>query len=238
MIKVINLNKNFKHNRRRKVIFSDFDFSISKGESVGLFGPNGSGKTTLLNILSGIDLNFNGQINISTKRIAYVHQDPEATLAPWFNCEKNILLAREFHGLDINKGKELLKKLVTEFRINFSLEQYPFSLSGGQRQIITLMRALIIEPDVILLDEPFSALDVEKRVDVLRILIKHFGEGKTIIICSHRGEEIKSLITRAVIFGGCPTNIENNISVKDFDSREQFEDAVSKITFKKYGSEV
>jgi len=238
MIKIVNLNKKFNHNRKRKDIFSDFDFSVNKGESVGLFGPNGSGKTTLLNIISGLDSDFDGQVKISAKRIAYVHQDPEATLAPWFSCEKNILLAREFHGLDENIGKELLKKLSEEFRINFSLEQYPFSLSGGQRQIITLMRALIIEPDVILLDEPFSALDIEKRTDVLRILVKHFGEGKTIIICSHRGEEVKSLINRAVIFGGRPTNIENNILVKDFNSREQFEDAVSKITFKKYECEV
>lgn len=238
MIEIINLDKSFKSNQRKKTIFSGFNFSVDKGESVGLFGQNGSGKTTLLNILSGVDSNFGGQIKINSKRVAYVHQDPEATLAPWFTSEKNILLAREFHNLDMDKGKELLKKLSEEFRINFSLEQYPFSLSGGQRQIVTLMRALIIEPDVILLDEPFSALDVEKRNDVLRILIEHFGKGKTIIICSHRGDDIKKFVTRAVILGGCPTDIENNISKKDFSSQKQFEDAVSKITFKKYGSEV
>lgn len=234
MISVKNLEKSFNYDGKKKVIFSGFNFSVKKGEVVGLFGPNGSGKSTLLNILSGVDTNFNGHKKLDSKRVAYVHQDPEATLAPWFTCEKNILLLRKFHNIDIKRGKVILKNLCNAFDINFSLQQYPFELSGGQRQIVTLLRALIIEPDIILLDEPFSALDMEKRSDALKAFSKSFMKGKTIVICSHRGDEVKSLINRATTFNRLGTQIEYDILQKNFQSRKEFENAVSKIRFKKY----
>ena len=238
MIEVKNLEKKFQNNGKKKEVFSNFNLSLGKGEQVGLFGPNGSGKTTLLNILSAVDTDFHGQVKLESKRIAYIHQDPNATLAPWFTCEQNILLARKFHDLDIEGGKTLLKKLCVEFNVNFSLAQYPFSLSGGQRQIVTLLRALVIEPTILLLDEPFSSLDVEKRIDVSKVLSRYFLQEMTVIFCSHRGDEIKSLITRAITLSGLPAKIERDVSKKDFQSKEQFEEAVSKIRFKKYESEI
>lgn len=238
MIEILNLEKKFRNNKEDRIIFSGFNFLVNKGEVVGLFGPNGSGKTTLLNILSGVDTSFRGHKKLSSKRIAYMHQDPSATLAPWFTCEKNILLAREFHNLDIESGKVLLKKLSDELRINFSLQQHPFSLSGGQRQIVTLIRSLIIEPDILLLDEPFSALDIEKREDLIGVLSKHFSQGMTVIICSHRGDEVKSIINRAITFDKAPVKVEKDILQKDFQSREKFEVAISKITFKKNENEI
>jgi NitT/TauT family transport system ATP-binding protein len=234
MIEIKDLEKSFQNNGEKNVIFSSFNFSANSGEVIGLFGPNGAGKTTLLNILSGVDINFRGQKINDGKRVAYMHQDSSATLAPWFSCEKNILLAREFYNLDIEKGKNLLKNLCDELRINFSLKQYPFSLSGGQRQIITLMRALIVEPDILFLDEPFSALDVEKREDVQRVLSQHFSKDMTAIICSHRGDEVKSILNRAVIFGNFPVRIERDIIPKDFESQRDFEKEVSRISFQKY----
>jgi NitT/TauT family transport system ATP-binding protein len=238
MIEILNLEKMFRNNKEEKIIFSGFNFSVGKGDVVGLFGPNGSGKTTLLNILSGVDTSFKGHKKLNSKRIAYMHQDPSATLAPWFTCEKNILLAREFHNLDIESGKILLKKLSDELRINFSLQQYPFSLSGGQRQIVTLIRSLIIEPDILFLDEPFSALDIEKREDLNIVLSKHFSQGMTVIICSHRGDDVKKIINRAITFDKAPVKVERDIFQKDFQSREVFEEAVSTIRFKKYDGEI
>ena len=232
MITIHNLNKTFTNNGDEKTIFSNFDFIIEKGQKVGLFGPNGSGKTTLLNILSGVDKKYGGKVEVKRKRISYVHQDYNSTLLPWFSCEKNILLAREYHGLDKSSGLKILKQLIKELKINFSLKQYPFSLSGGQKQIVTLMRALVLEPEILLLDEPFASLDVERRADVLAVLKKHFTKDMTVVICSHRGDEISSILDRAVVLQSQPVKITKNILAKDI-SKKDFEDTVLKIRFQK-----
>ncbi|GBD96611.1 MAG TPA: ABC transporter ATP-binding protein [Nitrospirae bacterium] len=239
MIEIKNLKKKFFCNGSNKSLFSGFDLVIRKSEKIGLFAPNGSGKSTLLNILAGVDKDFAGTVSIEGKRISYMHQDTNATLAPWFTCEKNILLVRKYHHLGIEKGKALLKRFVNEIEINFSLDQYPFMLSGGQRQIVALLRALIFEPDVLLLDEPFSALDIEKRAAFIEFLTKHFTNNLTVIMCSHRGDEVKSLLDRAVILEHqSETRITMDICRSKFHSKQEFEQIISKIRFKKNGHEI
>lgn len=231
MIETKNLGKEFQNNEAKKIIFSGFNLTINKNDVVGLFGQNGSGKTTLLNILSGVDSHFQGKVKLDSPRIAYVNQDPNATLLPWFSCEKNVLLARELNKLNVNDGKVLLKKLCEEFNINFSLQQYPFSLSGGQKQAVALLRALIVEPDVLFLDEPFSALDVARKEMTVKILSHHFSKGMTVVIACHRGDEIKTLITRAVALDSSPAKVSRDVAIKDFQTRQQFEEAISGIKF-------
>ncbi len=232
MIIIQKLSKTFTNDEDEKTIFSDFNFVIEKGQKVGLFGPNGSGKTTLLDILSGVDKKYGGKVIIKSKHVGYVHQNYDTTLLPWFTCEKNILLAREYHGLDKSGGLKILKRLIEELKIDFSLKQYPFTLSGGQKQIVTLMRALVLEPEIVLLDEPFASLDVERRTDVLAVLKKYFTKDMTVIICSHRGDEVGSILDRAIVLQNQPVKITKDILSNDMP-RIDFEDTVSKIRFKK-----
>lgn len=219
-------------------VFTNLSLKIRKNEIVGLFGPNGAGKSTLFNILAGLDQDYMGQCVLSSKMIAYVHQKPLATLLPWYHCKDNILLAREYRGLDRRTGEDLLDYFNKKLGIDFSLYSYLFELSGGQQQIVAILRALITEPEIVLLDEPFSALDVGKRADVIRVLSKQCTQGTTVVISSHRGDEVKHLITRAITFGGSPVKIENDMSIGDFHSRREFEEAISKIRFRKYGNEI
>lgn len=232
MITIHKLNKTFTNNGSEKTIFSDFNIVFEKGQKIGLFGPNGSGKTTLLNLLSGVDKKYGGKVEVKRKRVSYVHQDYNSTLLPWFSCERNILLAREYHGLNKSGGLKRLKQLIKELKINFSLKQYPFSLSGGQKQIVTLMRALVLEPEILLLDEPFASLDVERRFDILAVLKKYFTKDMTVIICSHRGDEISSILDRAVVLQHQPVKITKDILAENM-SRKNFEDTVLKIRFQK-----
>lgn len=233
MIEVKELKKTHCYNGYSKPLFAGFNLTINKGEKVGLFAPNGTGKTTLMNIMAGVDKEFAGSVVTKGERVSYVHQDSNATLAPWFTCERNILLVREYHHMNIEKGKSILKKLVEELDINFPLTEYPFTLSSGQRQIVTLLRALILEPDVILLDEPFSAIDIEKRTAVIEFLTKYFTDGNlTAIICSHRGDEVKSLIDRAIILEcRSTTEICRDIYFSSIRSREEFKRIISEIRF-------
>lgn len=237
MITLKSLEKTYNNDIDKKVVFKGFDFSIEQGDRVGLFGPNGSGKTTLLNIISGIDKEFRGHFAKKGVKSSYMHQDYNSTLLPWFTCEKNILLVRKYQGLSLERGKDLLKILSKKLNIDFSLKKYPFMLSGGQKQIVTLMRALISEPDLLLMDEPFSALDVEKRYEVFNVLKECFKKNFTVIICSHRGEDIKSLIDRAVVLEKSPTVITQDFSLKELGNKK-FEDLVSKIRFRRKESEI
>jgi NitT/TauT family transport system ATP-binding protein len=232
MIEIKHLKKGFSSGNSRASLFSEFCLSITRGERVGLFAPNGTGKTTLLNVLSGVDEHYSGSISLGSKRVSYMHQDSIITLAPWFTSEKNIMLAREYHQLDTDKGDMLLEQLSRELELNFPLSRYPYTLSGGQRQIVALIRALICEPDILLMDEPFSALDVEKRTIVARFLERHFSDRLTLILTSHRGEEVASLINRAVVFEHkSATRVATDICLSEYSSRSEFELTVSGIRY-------
>lgn len=238
MIKIKDLKKSLRCNGCDRTLFQGFNLEIGKGEKVGLFSPNGTGKTSLMNILAGIDKDFTGTVDVKGKRIGYVYQDPSATLAPWFTCEENILLVRKYHHLDVEKGRALLKQLVKVLDLNFSLDAYPFMLSGGQRQIVTLLRGLILEPDVLLMDEPFSALDIEKRTTVVEFLKTHFTENLTVIMSSHRGDEVRTLLGRAVVLEyQSAMRIRADICLSTECSMQNFEHAVSEIGFRRYAYE-
>ena len=230
MIKISKLHKNFLDDLEKKKLFSNFNLKVSRGQKIGLFGPNGSGKTTLLNILFGIDKEFSGNIIINSKRKGYVHQDYNSTLLPWFNCEKNILLAIKYSDLNIKEGKKTLQNLKKDLKLNFSLKKYPFMLSGGQKQIVNLIRSIVCDPDILFLDEPFSALDFENRSKAIKLIKKYIKKDATLIITSHRGEEVKSLIDRAIVFNKNPTEVVNSFSKTNF-SIKKFEEKVSKIKF-------
>lgn len=239
MIEIKDLKKTLRCNSCNRTLFHGFNLEIRKGEKVGLFSPNGTGKTTLMNILAGIDKDFSGTVSNKGKRIGYLYQDPQATLAPWFTCEENILLMRKYHHLDAEKGRVSLRRLVKALDLNFSLDAYPFMLSGGQRQIVNLLRGLILEPDVLLMDEPFSALDIEKRAAVVEFLKISFTENMTVIMSSHRGDEVRTLLGRAVVLEyQSATRIKEDICLSTACSIRNFERAVSDIGLRRYAYDV
>ncbi len=197
MIQINNLTKTYNHNGTSKNVFSNVHLYFKKGDRVGLFGHNGKGKTTLLNIIAGLDKDYQGNVRV-VGTTSYVYQNPTLTLAPWFTSEQNILSPAIYQKLDLSKTKDFLRALCATFEINFPLTQYPDSLSGGQRQLVTLLQVLITRPNILLLDEPFSALDKEKRIAVLKHLQKHISKNTTVIISSHREDEIKPFTERTL----------------------------------------
>jgi NitT/TauT family transport system ATP-binding protein len=220
-------------------LFWKFNLTIQKGERIGIFAPNGCGKTTLFNIISGIDGDFQGVVNSDFKRLSYMNQDPKATLLPWYNSKKNILLMRNYHRKSLGEGLKLLNVLIDALNVNFSLSLYPFQLSGGQAQIIALIRALIIEPDFLLMDEPFSALDMEKRDTVREVLQTLSDRGTTMLLCSHRGDEVNTILNRAVLLESkSETGIMKDIRLKDFKTRNEFESYIATINYNQFSKEI
>lgn len=231
MIKVINFTKERLQDNRRVKVFDNFNLFISRGEKVGLFGENGVGKSTLLDSIINLDRDFSGTIKTTTSDIAYVHQNTNDTLLPWMTCRDNIFKLLEYKKVvDLKKKEALYKKLLDDLRVDFDLLKKPSDLSGGQRQMISFISSVIQEPEILLLDEPFSAIDSDRRKNMIHALETYLPD-TTVIICSHRGSEISDYINRVVVLQNQPTNI-----TQDFKKEEstEFKRLVEEISFAKY----
>jgi NitT/TauT family transport system ATP-binding protein len=216
-ISVKNLSKTYgKHN-----IISNISFEVEKGEIVTIFGPNGSGKSTLLNILSGLENEFGGTVKIqdfSKKEFSYIFQNYRESLLPWKNNFDNVAFPLNINGMPneliINKINEMSELFDFKKQIN----KYPYQLSGGQQQVIGFMRALITNPKILFIDEPFSALDYENNL-LLRehLLDYHKKYSPTILAVTHNIEEAIFIGNKIIVLSKNPTKI-----VKIIKNNEKF----------------
>lgn len=205
ILKINNLN--FKYKNSDCNILENFNLNIKKGEFVSILGASGSGKTTLLRILAGLEkVNLKSILNNSLK-ISYMPQND--SLLPWKNILENIVLPLDIQGVDkepsLKKAKDLLKVL--------SLSQwgnsYPKELSGGMRQRISLVRTLISDADLLLLDEPFSALDSITKIFLREWLSEIIlNLDKTFLFVTHDIDEAIYLSDRIIVIKNSP--------IKDF----------------------
>lgn len=214
-IKIEKLSKSYKE----KNIFQEFSLNIEKGSFISFVGPFGCGKTTLLKLLAGIENIDTGQIFINSqtpetlkkdKKMGYVFQEP--LLLPWKNVEENIRLPLELsHKHNFKKVDQLLKIVGLEEKKN----NYPKELSGGMQQIVSILRAVINDPAVLLLDEPLSAIDEINRNKLQDILINlHKANKQTTILVTHSIHEAVYLSDKVYILGDYPVQIIDCIKPK------------------------
>jgi len=170
-IEVQGLSKRFSDHGRP--VFSDLSFAVSSSQSLCLLGPSGCGKTTLLRLLMGLEQPSTGEIHIDPElgnRMSYVFQEPR--LVPWRTCLENVLLpleiGRTLHSEDKVRAVDLLQQLGLVDR----LKHFPNELSGGMQMRVALARALVTQPRVVLLDEPFAALDERTRFRMQDLLLE------------------------------------------------------------------
>lgn len=197
----------------------DLSLDIYDGEILGIVGPSGCGKSTLLSIIAGLIQPSHGNVTVNgikvekpLKNIGYMFQKDQ--LFDWRNILSNVVIGLEIHGKlkpeELNEAKEML--------INYGLEDfiysYPYQLSGGMRQRVALIRTLILKPDILLLDEPFSALDYQTRLaisDEIGLVLKK--EKKTAILVTHDIAEAISLSDRIVVLSNRPAIIKDIIEI-------------------------
>lgn len=190
-ITVRGLNKSF----QGSVIYENFDIDIPRGKFVSIFGPNGCGKSTLINLISGLipldsgNVLFDGK-TLAQTRIGYVFQNYREALFPWMSAFDNIAYALKLRNVPKGDAHEKVHKLVSHLGVKIDLTLFPYMMSGGQQQLVSIMRALIVEPEVLFLDEPFSALDYEMTLFMREQLQRIFEEtGTTMVLVSHDLEE-------------------------------------------------
>lgn len=209
-----NLSKNYYTDTDEIEAIKDFSFSFNDGEIIAIVGPSGCGKSTLLSIIGGLEEKTNGNI-IFNKDIKIGYMLQQDALFPWKNILDNCLLGLEIKKeLTKDKEKEVIN-LLTTYGLKEFIYKYPNELSGGMRQRVALIRTLATNPDILLLDEPFSALDYQTRLavsdDVYNIIKK---EKKSIIMVTHDLAEAISMADKVIVLSNRPSTIKKVFNIE------------------------
>jgi NitT/TauT family transport system ATP-binding protein len=202
-------------------LYQDFDLDIPKGRIVSVFGPNGCGKSTLINMIAGLVPIDAGQILFGGKtlkdtRIGYVFQNYRDAMFPWKRTIDNIAYPLQLAGRSKAEVDRRMAELVESFDVKFDLNRYPYELSGGQQQTASIMRALAPGPEVLFLDEPFSALDFEMTLFIREKLQEVFMQtGTTMLLVSHDLEEAVYLADDVLLLTKRPTRVAEILHYAD-----------------------
>lgn len=198
----------------------DISFSVEEGEFVAIVGPSGCGKSTLLSIIAGLLSPEQGSILINNSdksqnhpRVGYMLQRDH--LFEWRTVYRNVTLGLEIQGQLIPKRLQHIDRLLEEYGLDKFRDKRPGELSGGMKQRAALIRTLALEPQLLLLDEPFSALDYQTRLMVSADICHLIREaGKTMIIITHDLSEAISLADRIIVLSGRPARLKRQMHVK------------------------
>lgn len=194
-------------------VIDEVRFRVAEGEFVCIVGESGCGKTTLLRMIAGLE-SYEGSITYSPgKKIGFVFQDDR--LLPWRTALENVLfpvgIKKEIDSRDVKRARKVLKAVGLE-----GFENYlPKELSGGMRQRVGLARALIIQPDILLMDEPFASLDELTRARIQEELVQLWErERRTVLFVTHSIDEAVFLATRIIVLTSRPSSIAGEVKVK------------------------
>lgn len=200
-------------------IYEDFDLDIPRGRFVSVFGPNGCGKSTLINLVAGLITPDAGTIRFDGKRLrdtnfGYVFQNYREALFPWMRCIDNIRYPLKFRNIAKAEQKQRVDALVERLGVKIDLNKYPYQMSGGQQQLVSIMRSLVIEPEVLFLDEPFSALDYEMTLFMRDQLQSLFMDTRTtMVFVSHDLEEAVYLADDVMLLSRGPAEVADYVNV-------------------------
>jgi len=199
------------------VVYDRFDLDIPRGKLVSVFGPNGCGKSTLINMIAGLVPTDGGEILFDGKplrdiKFGYVFQNYREALFPWLRSIDNIEYPLKLMKLPRAKRRARAERLIAHLGVKIDLNRYPYELSGGQQQLVSILRALVVEPEILFLDEPFSALDYEMTLFMRDQLQRIFVEtGTTTVLVSHDLEEAVYLADRILLLSRRPATVADYV---------------------------
>ena len=210
-----NLTKIYHSKDGETLAIKDLNLKIKEGEFVAIVGPSGCGKSTLLSILCNLENKSDGNIIFKNKNPKLGYMLQEDTLFPWLNILDNCLLGLKVQKKITKENKNKVLNLLETYGLKDFIKKYPDNLSGGMRQRVALIRTLATEPDILLLDEAFSALDYQTRLavsdDVWKIIKK---EKKTTIMITHDVAEAISMADRVIVLTNRPAKVKKIYNIE------------------------
>ena len=206
-------------------------FDLPKGELTCLVGPSGSGKTTLLKAISGLLEPTSGEVKLDGKLVtgppksmAVVFQEYGRSLYPWMRVRENVELPLKVAGMGRAKRTQLVDDALEAVGLDHVPRSYPWQLSGGMQQRVAIARAVAYQPEVLLMDEPFAAVDAQTRADLEDLVRRVWKQlGVTVLFVTHDIDESVYLGSRVIILSSSPTIIQQDIHIDLPDERDQLE---------------
>ncbi|MEG0906469.1 MAG: ABC transporter ATP-binding protein [Cellulosilyticaceae bacterium] len=212
IIELKNVYKSFYTDEGEIIVLQDLNLMLEKGKILGIVGPSGSGKSTILNILTGLLEPTSGEVNIKGK-IGYMFQKDH--LLEWRTIRDNVTIGLEVQKKVSKEAMDKIDNLLRTYGLWEFRNRYPRELSGGMRQRAALIRTLATDPDILLLDEPFSALDYQTRLkvsdDIYKIIKR---ENKEAILVTHDISEAISMADRVSVLSKRPATIKNTYDIE------------------------
>ena len=214
VLKLENINKTYQAKNGEIEALKNINFSVKEGEFVSIIGPSGCGKSTLLSIIAGLENKSSGKIyidqieteNVSSK-IGYMLQ--KDSLLEWRTIYNNVIFGLEITHRKTKENEEYVKELLKKYNLYEFKDKYPTQLSGGMRQRVALIRTLAIRPEILLLDEAFSALDYQTRIMVTKDIYSILrNENITTVMVTHDISEAISMSDRVIVLSKRPATVK------------------------------
>jgi NitT/TauT family transport system ATP-binding protein len=204
-VKISNLSKKYQD----KIIFDNLNFEINQRDFVSILGSNGVGKSTLIKCIANIE-KYNGTIYRHSSSVGYVSQDAKEMILPWLNVKSNLIFPLKKENVDY----ELFNQLLEISKLKEHLNKYPHQLSGGMIQVLLIVRAILNQSKILLIDEPFKSLDYEISKNLQQKLIELWQTFKiTIIMISHNIDDAVMMSNKIIVFSKRQLAMNANIII-------------------------
>ena len=214
IVQIQNISKTYQAENGEVEALKGINFDVKEGEFISIIGPSGCGKSTLLSIISGLESKTNGEVYIDGK-VGYMLQ--KDNLLEWRTIYKNVLLGLEIQKALTEENKKYAIELLKKYGLYEFKDKYPMQLSGGMRQRVALIRTLAVQPEILLLDEAFSALDYQTKIMVTKDIYEILkNENITALIVTHDISESISMSDRIVVLSERPAIVKKIFTI-DFE---------------------
>jgi NitT/TauT family transport system ATP-binding protein len=235
------LQKTYHVSGKEHEVLKDVNFLINEGEFVCFLGPSGCGKSTILNIISELDTDYDGKIFIngilrdkdpyseanSVICMSYLFQEPR--LLPWLTVEKNIHFALGCRKFPKSSWNEITDKYLSLVKLDMFKKHYIHQLSGGMQHRVAIARAFATNPDILMMDEPFSALDELTAREIRKSLLELWRESKkTVLFITHNATEATFLADRVFLMNNSPSTVVEQVEISIERPRDYESDALFK----------
>ena len=218
-VKIDNVEKIYEGRKGRMVALNGVSLDIKENEFICVVGPSGCGKSTLLNIIAGLLDATSGAVYVDGKKVEGTGTErgvvfQQYALFPWLTVIKNVMFGLKLKGMSDAEAREVAMKYIRMVDLEEFVDSYPKEFSGGMKQRVAIARAYAVQPEVLLMDEPFGALDAQTRTQLQTELLKTWEEEqKTCFFITHDVEEAIVLATRVVIMSARPGRIRDIVDI-------------------------